>query len=90
MKTKNHVSDLALFGGEPAFEDRLHVGRPNLGHRDRFLERVNSVLDRKCLTNDGPYVQEFERRLAGRLGVRHRIAVCNATVGCSWPSELLT
>src|SRR5262249_13584345 len=36
--------------------------------------------DRKWLTNDGPYVQEFERRIADLVGVKHCIAMCNATV----------
>lgn len=32
------------------------------------------------MTNNGPYVQEFERRLAEFLGVKHCIAMCNATI----------
>jgi dTDP-4-amino-4,6-dideoxygalactose transaminase len=44
------------------------------------MERINDLLDRRWLTNDGPYVQEFERRIAERVGVRHCIAVCNGTV----------
>jgi dTDP-4-amino-4,6-dideoxygalactose transaminase len=72
---------LALFGGSPAFAEPLHVGRPNLGDRARFLDRVNDLLDRRWLTNDGPYVRELERRIADYAGVDHCIAVCNATVG---------
>jgi dTDP-4-amino-4,6-dideoxygalactose transaminase len=45
------------------------------------LERIGDILERRCLTNNGPYVQEFERRIADLIGVRHCIAVCNATVG---------
>src|SRR5262249_29167055 len=71
---------LAILGGFPRFRDKLHVGRPNIGDRERFLQRVNDLLDRKWLTNDGPYVQEFERELARYLGVRHCIAMCNCTV----------
>ena len=58
---------------------QLHVGRPNLGNRERFLERVNEILDRRWLTNHGPVVQEFESKVADFLGVRHAIAMCNAT-----------
>ncbi len=47
------VGDLALFGGQPAFQDALHVGRPNIGNRQRFEERVGDILDRKWLTNNG-------------------------------------
>jgi dTDP-4-amino-4,6-dideoxygalactose transaminase len=31
-------------------------------------------------TNDGPFVWEFEKRIARFAGVRHRIAMCNGTV----------
>lgn len=59
----------------------LHVGRPNVGDRRAFFERVESMFDRRWLTNDGPFVQELEQRLASFLGVRHVVALCNATVG---------
>lgn len=44
------------------------------------MERMNAILDRRWVTNDGPYVQEFERRIADTLGVKHAIGVCNGTV----------
>jgi dTDP-4-amino-4,6-dideoxygalactose transaminase len=71
---------LAVFGAEPSFPEALHVGRPNIGSRDRFLARVEGILDRVWLTNDGPLVREFERRVAELADVRHAIAVCNATI----------
>ncbi|HXY61969.1 MAG TPA: DegT/DnrJ/EryC1/StrS family aminotransferase [Nitrospirota bacterium] len=71
---------LAIFGGEPAFRDKLHVGRPNVGNRQRLLERINGILDRDWLTNNGPCVQEFEQRLADMIGVKHCVAMCNATI----------
>lgn len=58
---------------------QFHVGRPNLGNRERFLHRVNEILDRRWLTNHGPVVQEFESKVADFLGVKHAIAMCNAT-----------
>ena len=73
-------NDLAIFGGTPSFSDPLHVGRPNIGNRERLLERIDDLLDRRWLTNNGPFVQEFERRIADFLGVKHCIAMCNATV----------
>src|SRR5207237_558042 len=76
---KRSPGDLALFGGPPAFAEPLHVGRPNMGDRSRFLTRVEEILDRRWFTNDGPCVREFEARLAARLGVTHVIATCNAT-----------
>lgn len=79
-KVKVRIEDLAIFGGTSAFSEPLHVGRPNIGDRKRFLERVTDILDRNWLTNDGPYVQEFERRIAEFAGVRHCVAMCNATI----------
>jgi len=80
MKTKRAIEDLAVFGGQPAFQKQLFVGRPNIGSRGSFLKRVNAMLDQRWLTNNGPYVQEFERTLAELLDVRHFVAVCNGTV----------
>jgi dTDP-4-amino-4,6-dideoxygalactose transaminase len=80
MTDKNRVEDLAIFGGIPTFNEKLHVGRPNIGDRQRLLERINDMLDRRWLTNIGPYVQEFEKRVADMLDVRHCIAMCNGTV----------
>ena len=71
---------MAILGGQPAFAEKLYVGRPNIGDRAAFLARVNDMLDRRWLTNDGPFVQEFEQKVAERVGVRHCVAMCNATV----------
>ena len=74
------IGDLAFFGARPAFEEALHVGRPNIGKRAALLVRINKLLDNRWLTNDGTYVQEFEKRVADFTGVKHCIAMCNATV----------
>ena len=78
---KSNIDDLAIFSGLPTFEKCIHVGRPNIGNRERFLYRVNRILDNKWLTNNGEFVKEFERRLEKYLGVKHCIAVCNGTIG---------
>ena len=80
MIAKETIAELAIFGGPPAAEQPLHVGRPNVGNRERFLRRVEDMLDRRWFTNAGPYVREFEKRLTDLTGVRHCIAMCNATV----------
>jgi dTDP-4-amino-4,6-dideoxygalactose transaminase len=71
---------LALLGAAPAFAEPLHVGRPNVGDRQRFLAKVEDMLERRWLTNDGPLVREFEEKIATFVGVRHCVAMCNATV----------
>lgn len=80
MTLKTACTDLAVFGNAPAFNEPFHVGRPNIGNRERLLERINDMLDRRWLSNRGPFVQEFEGEAARRLGVKHCIAMCNGTV----------
>ncbi len=70
-----------LRADRPAFRETLHVGRPNIGDMERLLARVEDALERRWLTNRGPYVQELEQRICEYVGVKHCIAVCNATIG---------
>jgi dTDP-4-amino-4,6-dideoxygalactose transaminase len=80
MNAKSPLDALAIFGGSPAFSEQLHVGRPNIGNRQKFHERVADILEHKWLTNGGHYVAEFERRIAELCGVEHCVAMCNGTV----------
>lgn len=80
MKSYHNVNELSVYDGIPAFSETLHVGRPNIGDRNTLLTRINDLLDRRWLTNNGPYVQELEKRIIEYLGVKHCIAMCNATV----------
>jgi dTDP-4-amino-4,6-dideoxygalactose transaminase len=77
---KTGIQDLAIFGGRPEFADKLHVGRPNIGNPESLSKRLNKILESKWLTNNGPYVREFETATAQLLGVKNCIATCNATV----------
>lgn len=77
---KRQINDLALLGGQPAFAEPLHVGYPNVGSREDLLARIEAILDSRRLTNRGPFVREFERKVAELAGVKHCIAMCNATV----------
>ena len=58
---KVKLSDLACLGGPPAFSEKLHVGRPNLGDRDSFFRRVNEIFDNitvqipECLRHPGAF-----------------------------------
>ena len=47
MSMHKNLEKLAIFGGKPKFDETLHVGRPNIGNRERFLDRLNDILDRK-------------------------------------------
>jgi len=59
----------------------LHVGRPNIGNQQTLLRRLNDMLDRRWLSNNGMYVQAFEQRMTEIIGIKHCIATCNGTVG---------
>ncbi|MCK5665506.1 MAG: aminotransferase class I/II-fold pyridoxal phosphate-dependent enzyme, partial [Thiotrichaceae bacterium] len=80
MKIIKNKQDLAINGAIPAFSEPIHVGRPNIGKRETFLNYVEQILDNKWLTNNGPLLQEFERRVAEYHGVKHCIAMCNGTI----------
>lgn len=73
-------SDLAINGAAPAFEDALHVGRPNIGDQNAFLELTKGILEKRWLTNNGPLVGKFEQTIVERLGVKHCVAMCNGTI----------
>jgi dTDP-4-amino-4,6-dideoxygalactose transaminase len=65
---------------KPAFPEPLYVGRPNIGDRRALMDRIDGILDRRWLTNHGPVIREFEERIASLLGVKHCVAMSNATV----------
>ena len=75
MQTK-----LAVLSNQPVFSQPLHVGRPNMGDRAAMLRRVNEIFDRRWFTNDGVMVKEFEARIQKLVGVKHCVAMCNATI----------
>ena len=71
----------ARSGEAPLFDRVLYVGRPSMAPDAEVHARIQGALDRRWLTNDGPLVQELERRCGERLQVPHCIAVNNATLG---------
>lgn len=77
---ESNRATLTILDGTPAFQQTLHVGRPNLGDREVMLRRVNEIFDRRWFTNDGPLVKEFEARIQKLVGVKHCVAMCNATI----------
>ena len=80
MPRRTAVDELAVFTGQPVFRETLHVGTPNAGDHKAFLARVRDILESRWFSNDGPFVQEFERRIAVLADVEHCVAVCNGTV----------
>lgn len=80
QKKISTASDLALNGAKPSFNEPIHVGRPNMGDRVAFIKHVNDIFDRRWLSNNGPLVEQLEKRIAEVLGVKHCVAMCNGTV----------
>lgn len=79
MKPIRSRFDLAVCGASPAFEEPVHVGRPNLGSKRELLRLVGEIYDRRWLTNNGPLVQELESRLANLAEVEHCVLINNGT-----------
>jgi dTDP-4-amino-4,6-dideoxygalactose transaminase len=80
MKQIRTPQDLAINGAPPAFVEPLHVGRPNIGSREAFLNYAEDIFDRRWLSNNGPLVQELEQRIAEYHKVKHCVAMCNGTI----------
>jgi dTDP-4-amino-4,6-dideoxygalactose transaminase len=74
------LARFAVFGAQPAFAEPRHVGQPNIGDRRALLQRIEGILDRRWLTNNGPLVEEFESTVAAIANVRHCVAMCNGTI----------
>lgn len=71
---------LAIIGGTPRFSEPLHVGRPNIGDKAQLTQRFEEIIERRWFTNDGPVVQQFERKITEITGVKNCVSICNATV----------
>jgi len=80
MKPIRSITDLAVNGAAPAFDSPLHVGRPNIGSKQAFLDYVDDIFERRWFSNNGPLLQAFEQRVADFLQVKHCVAMCNGTV----------
>jgi len=80
MKSIRTAADLAINGAPAAFVEPLHVGRPNTGNREAFLQLAGEMFDRHWLSNNGPLVRQFEQKISERTGVKHCVAMCNGTI----------
>lgn len=71
---------LALLGGEPLFQEPRHVGTPHIPDRQTLHDSLSTILDARRLSNNGPFVQRLEQKLAEESNCRHAIAMANATL----------
>lgn len=44
------------------------------------MRRIETMLDSRWFTNNGPLVREFEQRICELTGAKHCVAMCNATI----------
>jgi dTDP-4-amino-4,6-dideoxyglucose len=70
------VRAIAAFGGPPIFEQPLHIVRPTFPDVHSFLAPLQAALKSGQVTNNGPWVVEFERQLSEYIGVP-TLAFCN-------------
>lgn len=70
------MDKLAIHGGKPVRETYLPYGRQTIDDND--IQAVVSVLKGDYLTT-GPYVKEFEDKVAKYVGAKYAVAVSNGT-----------
>jgi dTDP-4-amino-4,6-dideoxy-D-glucose transaminase len=67
---------IAVLGGRPIFDRPLQIVRPTFPDLDSFKAPFQAALASGQVTNNGGWVQEFERQLSEYLGVP-TLAFCN-------------
>jgi dTDP-4-amino-4,6-dideoxygalactose transaminase len=75
---------LAVLGATPRFSEPLPVGQFYWPEWERYEKAVRGIFARRYYTaqrSPGPLVVQFQHRLEEFLGVKHAIAVRNATNG---------
>jgi dTDP-4-amino-4,6-dideoxygalactose transaminase len=78
---KRRVADLALLGGTPVFATPRAIGQLASPDARVFFGHAAGIYERRRITNNGPLVQELERRLCVLHAVPHVVAVANASLG---------
>ena len=55
------------------------VGKPTLPNLNEFIPHLENIWNNKIVSNNGPYVKKFEKKLEEYLGVKSVISFSNAT-----------
>ena len=58
----------------------INVTKTYLPNKEKYKKYIDEIYENGWLTNNGPLVQRFEKRLAQYLGVKNIILVSNGTV----------
>ena len=59
--------------------NKIIIGYPTLPDLKKFIPHLKQIWKSKIVTNNGPYLNQFERNLEKYLGVKSVITFCNAT-----------
>ncbi len=81
MAVKRSAAEFAIAGGEPKFSNVIPVGQLYFPSWERYESAMRDIFHRRYYTNHGPLLERLEARLEEFFGVRHAIAVTNATIG---------
>lgn len=77
MFEKIFRSDLVLFGGAPLFEHPRSTSSLAAPDFERFLTYSRVFYEARQFSNNGPLVQQLERRLAQFHGTTHCVTFCS-------------
>ncbi len=61
-------NEIAFFGGHPVFDKPMHIVRPRMPDPTIYLDKFQAAVASGMVTNNGPWVQQFERELSAYLG----------------------
>lgn len=61
-------------------KDRIYVTKPSLPPLEEFIPYLKKIWKSKWLTNNGKFHQQFEKELAGYLGVKYVSLFTNGTL----------
>ena len=67
----------------------IYVTQPALPPLEEFTEYLEKIWDNKILTNNGPYHQELEEKLAKHLGVKYISLFSNGTLALVTATQVL-
>lgn len=74
---------IAIFDGQPLFDEPLHVNQPNAGNRDLFNGFLDASWETHWFTNNGPISQRLERELEEHLQVKNCVLASSGTSALS-------
>ena len=58
----------------------IPITKPYLPDREKLDKYIDEIYDSNWLTNNGPLLQQFEKKLAKYLGVKHLLITTNGTL----------